>query len=148
MNSGAWIVCGALAGAIGVSLGAFGAHGLEQVIVQEQPADNVSVEDFSTLQTRRLENFETATRYLMYHAPALVLVGLITAQRRSTAAQLAGWCFLLGAVVFSGLLYAWVFTQIRTLAMIVPIGGTGYIAGWIALAFAARGITLPTRSAG
>ena len=129
-----------MAGAIGVSLGAFGAHGLEQVIQSEQPVAGVSADDFSARQARRLENFETATRYLMYHAPALVLVGLIARRRPSIPAQLAGMGFLLGAVLFSGLLYAWVFTQIRMLAMIVPIGGTGYILGWIALAFAARGV--------
>lgn len=134
MNARFWIVCGALVGALGVSFGAFGAHGLEGALRIEDPdqADPELVER----QTRRMENFETAAQYQMYHAPALVLVGLVIGRRRSASAQVAGWCFLLGVALFSGMLYAWVFLQLTPLVMIVPIGGTAYIVGWLALAVA------------
>jgi len=132
VNASTWIVIGALCGALGVSLGAFGAHGLEQAITAD-PADAEAVQ----LRADRLENYETATRYLMYHAPALVLVGMIASRRRSAALQVAGWGFFAGAVLFSGFLYAWVFTLVTPLVHVVPLGGTGYIIGWVALAVAA-----------
>jgi uncharacterized membrane protein YgdD (TMEM256/DUF423 family) len=132
MNATTWMMLGAICGALGVSLGAFGAHGLEQALTVDA-ADAEAV----ALRAKRLDNYEVATRYLMYHAPALVIVGLITSRKRSKALQVAGWGFLAGAILFSGCLYGWVFTQITPLVHVVPIGGTGFIIGWIALAVAA-----------
>ncbi|MBX3412205.1 MAG: DUF423 domain-containing protein [Pirellulales bacterium] len=132
MNGTTWMMLGAICGALGVSLGAFGAHGLESALTADA-ADAQAVE----LREKRLDNYEVATKYLMYHAPALIVVGMIASRRRSRALTVAGWGFLAGAVLFSGCLYAWVFTQIAPLVHIVPIGGTGYIIGWIALAVAA-----------
>ena len=121
MNGMTWIRIGAVIGGLGVIAGAFGAHGLE-----------------GKLDSRALEVFETAAKYQMYHAPALLAVGLLTLQgRRGRMLDLAGWSFLVGVLIFSGTLYALAFTGIRWLGAITPIGGLGLIAGWLGLAIAA-----------
>ena len=122
-----WIVCGALLGALAVSAGAFGAHALKGA----KDSDGNDRYNF-----KQLENFETASRYLMYHALALLAVGMLP-MGDSPCRCIAGGAFLLGAVLFCGGLYAWVFTQTKTFAMIVPFGGGAFIVGWIALAVAA-----------
>ena len=135
LNPKAWIILGGLMGGLGVVAGAFGAHGLEKAFGgsgESSPQDAEQAADNGA----RIDNFETAVRYQMYHAPALVLVGLLAARRRSWALELAGWTFLVGILLFSGLLYAWVFTQVRILVLIVPFGGAALIVGWFALAWA------------
>ena len=107
-------------GATGVAAGAFGAHALA-----------------SKLEPRMLEVFETAARYQMYHA--LALLGVAWAWQHtahSAQTQVAGWAFTVGIVLFSGSLYAMVFTGVRGFGAITPIGGVGFIVGWIALAVA------------
>lgn len=110
----------ALAG-IGVALGALGAHGLKGVLDSEQ-----------------MLNYETAVRYQMYHAFGLMAAGLLAGRGCPRAIRGAGWFFLIGIVLFSGGLYGWIFTQIKPLVHIVPIGGLAWILGWISLAIAAR----------
>lgn len=120
MSPRSWLVLGALLGGLGVIIGALGAHGLKDKLVE----------------LGREADYETAVRYQMYHAIALVAVGLLGAQGRTVSLQVAGWCFLLGVLIFSGLLYALIFTGQRWLGAIVPIGGTLMIVGWFSLAFA------------
>ena len=121
MNPIFWLRIGAVAGGLGVVLGAFGAHGLKE-----------------RLSPYSLDIFETAVRYQMYHAPALLAVGLLKlAGRSGRALTCAGWSFLLGTLIFSGTLYALAFTGIRWLGAITPIGGVFLILGWFALAVAA-----------
>lgn len=119
MRSG-WLVVGALAGAAGVALGAFGAHGLKARVSAEM-----------------LAVYETGVRYQMYHALALVAVGLAAGRFAAGWLTLAGWLFLCGIAVFSGTLYAMTFTGARWLGAITPLGGLSLIAGWLALALAA-----------
>ncbi len=121
MKANTWIACGALLGGLAVVLGAFGAHGLtDYLAAHEQTA-----------------NYETAVRYQMYHALALVLVGMIADRRPSRSLNIAGWCFLLGVVLFSGALYGIALSGVRQLGMVAPAGGALLIAGWVLLAFAA-----------
>jgi uncharacterized membrane protein YgdD (TMEM256/DUF423 family) len=120
MSGMTWIRVGAVLGGLGVIAGAFGAHGLE-----------------GKLDSKGFEVFETAAKYQMYHAPALLAVGLLAmAGRKRAALNFAGWSFLIGVLIFSGTLYALAFTGIRWLGAITPIGGLALIAGWFALAFA------------
>lgn len=128
-----WLTIGCLLAGLAVVAGAFGAHGLESSL---KPAPDASTQE-RELAERRLQNFETAARYQMFHALALIAVGLIGLHGRSAWLNIAGWLFVAGIVLFSGLLYGWVLWQIRPLAMIVPLGGTAFILGWIALAVAA-----------
>lgn len=132
-----WLIAGCLLAGLGVAAGAFGAHGLQTRL---KPGPDATQEE-RELSARRLETFETAARYQMYHALGLIAVGLVGLHARSGWLGAAGWLFVAGIVIFSGMLYGWVLTQYRPLAMIVPIGGTAFILGWVALAgacFAAR----------
>ncbi len=125
LSATGWIVCGAVVGALGVGIGAFGAHWLGPHLEKTNEATDVA---------RLLATFETGARYQMYHAPMLVLVGLLLARGPCTGLQIAGVCFLLGVVIFSGMLYLLVLSGMKFLGGIVPIGGTLFIAGWVALA--------------
>ena len=121
-----FLLAGALAGFLGVGLGAFGAHALRARISPEM-----------------LAVFETAVRYQMYHALALVLTSLVTSPGAArTSAWLvttAGWSFIVGIVLFSGSLYALAVTGVTVLGAITPLGGLAFLAGWACLALAAAG---------
>lgn len=117
---------GSLLGALGVAFGAFGAHALQ-----------------SRVEPRMLEIWETAVRYQMYHVFALFAAAWIIGQThtQTSLATAAGWLFLAGVLIFSGSLYVMVFTGMRWLGAITPIGGTALIIGWVCLAIAAvRGL--------
>src|SRR4051794_7260451 len=99
-----FLALGALSGFLSVAAGAFGAHALKQRLAAEL-----------------LVTFETAARYQMYHALALVAVGLLlgrTADSRPLVA--AGWLFCVGTLLFSGSLYALALSGIRPLGAITP----------------------------
>lgn len=126
-----WIAIGAFIGAAGVGLGAFGAHGLPGLLERL----GYSGDDLS----RRITIFETAIRYQMFHALALVAVGLALGLRDTIAWRIAAGAFLVGILIFSGLLkvltvagpnWSW-------LGAVVPVGGVSLIVGWIALAIGA-----------
>lgn len=136
MSAKAWIVIGALCGAVGVSAGAIGAHALESALRPEEGLEAASLETRERYE-RRIENFDVAAKYQLYHAPALVLVGLLVASRPSRWFHVAGWLFLIGVVLFSGFLYAWVLSQTTWFVHVVPFGGTALILGWIALGLGA-----------
>lgn len=117
MSGTTWLRIAALLGGTAVAAGAFGAHGLKE-----------------RLDARALEVFETAAKYQMYHALALLAVGLLAATGRTgLGVTLAGWSFLLGTLIFSGTLYAIALTGNGWLGRITPIGGVFLILGWIAL---------------
>jgi uncharacterized membrane protein YgdD (TMEM256/DUF423 family) len=129
-----WLRIGALLGFLAVGFGAFGAHYLKDRL---KPAVSDSTDD-EAFKLRRLENFETASRYNMVHALAVVAVGLLAlAGRSSPALTVAGWSFVLGIVLFSGSLYAYGLTGLRWLGAITPFGGLALLAGWLALAVGA-----------
>lgn len=112
---------GAISAALAVAAGAFGAHALR-----------------AKVEPRLLEVFETGARYQMYHAVALFAVAWLVGQggRAVGPATWAGWCFVVGTLLFSGSLYAMTFTGIRALGAITPLGGVAFIAGWLLLAVA------------
>lgn len=125
------LLIGAIFGAIAVSFGAFGAHLLPDFL----KAQALTAEVFA----RRMDNWETASQYLMYHALAIVACGLLAHVRPCLALSIATWFFILGAAIFSGMLYALVLSGAVVLGRIVPIGGLLMIFGWIALAYAGGG---------
>jgi len=112
----------AVNGFLAVAGGAFAAHGLK-----------------SALDADMLAIFETAARYQMYHALALLAVAWLAAARPGGAIGWSGRLFLAGIVLFSGSLYAHALTGARVLALITPIGGAALLAGWVCLFAAARG---------
>ncbi len=113
-----FILLAALSGGIGVALGAFGAHGLR-----------------ARLAAQDLETFKTGVSYQMYHALALLGVGIaLTHWTDSGFLGIAGWLFVAGTLLFSGSLYALTLSGIRWLGAITPFGGLAFIAGWVCLA--------------
>jgi len=82
-----------------------------------------------------LAAFETAVRYHMYHALTLCMVGWAGRQESAKYCSAAGWCFVLGIVLFSGSLYVMALTGARWLGALTPLGGTAFLAGWILLAW-------------
>ena len=115
-----WLTAGAISAFLSVAAGAFGAHALKK-----------------TLSPDHLAAFETAARYQMYHALALIAVAWVASQAASKFANAAGWCFLSGTVLFSGSLYLLTLAGLRGAARITPVGGLLFLAGWGLLAAAA-----------
>ena len=116
-------VAGAVLGFIGVAAGAFGAHALKDGLA---PA--------------MLAVFETATRYQLVHAVALVVVAFALERRASRALEAAGALFTLGIALFSGSLYALSLVGPPLWGIVTPFGGVCFLAGWVclAVAFASR----------
>jgi uncharacterized membrane protein YgdD (TMEM256/DUF423 family) len=125
-----WVVAGAVLGALAVATGAFGAHGLKDRLAAQS---ETGVFDATSI-------YETACRYHMYHALALVLVGLLALHAESLWLNVAGASFAAGILIFCGLLYALALGGPRILGAIVPIGGLAFIVGWVALAFSAAAV--------
>ena len=122
-----WILIGSILGALGVGLGAFGAHGLADFLAQRHAED-------PELLARRMGNWDTAALYQMHHAIALVLAGVVSMFRQNKWLTAAGFSFLFGVLLFSGSLYALVLFEVPVLGAITPLGGIGFIIGWLALA--------------
>lgn len=110
-----YLVLGAFLAGLAVAAGAFGAHGLENMVTPN-----------------RLDTFNTGVQYHMYHALALILVGLLNKQHPNTF-NTPGICFLAGILLFSGSLYILVLTDTPWLGAITPFGGVAFIVGWILL---------------
>jgi uncharacterized membrane protein YgdD (TMEM256/DUF423 family) len=108
-----FLVLGALFAFLGVAAGAFGAHFLKD-----------------TLSPDMLAVFETAVRYQMYHAFALLIVGWACDQFPQASVTPAGWLFSGGIVLFSGSLYALAFTGSAWLGAFTPLGGVAFLVGW------------------
>ena len=118
-GSHTWLFVAAFLGGLAVACGAFGTHGLKD-----------------RLPAAELANWETAARYQMYHALALLAIGLLASRSPSRLLNLAGLSMMLGTLIFSGCLYALVLTGERRLGAVVPIGGVLLIVGWALLAVA------------
>lgn len=127
MFARSWFVAGALLAALAVANGAFSAHGLEQKLL-------VVYEETPELIDLRMNQYETGVRYQMYHALGLMLLGVAAVRRPTPLWHLAGFGFVAGGVLFSGMLYILVLTDFTKLGAIVPIGGVSFIIGWLALA--------------
>jgi len=124
-----WLLVGALLGGLAVAMGAFGAHGLQSRLAD---ADGT----LSNVAERRLANWETAARYQMYHALALLAIGCLARDYSRRSLHAAGSLLTGGTFIFSGCLYALVLTEQRILGAIVPMGGVLLVIGWALLAYA------------
>jgi uncharacterized membrane protein YgdD (TMEM256/DUF423 family) len=112
------LLLGSLFAFFGVALGAFGAHGLKQILAPDM-----------------LVVFETAVRYHMYHAFAILITAFLADKHSS--ADTAGRLFGLGILLFSGSLYVLALTGIRSFGMITPLGGFSFLSGWAVLGYTA-----------
>ena len=115
-----WIALGAVFGLSGVVTGAAGAHLLE-----------------SHLAADSLDTLETAVRFQMYHALALLVVGALSGTWGHRRLNPIGWLFTAGILLFSGSLYLLSFTDIGAFGTVAPIGGLAFLSGWGSLLIAA-----------
>ena len=100
-----------------VVVGAFGAHALSEQLTADQ-----------------LATLKTATRYQMWHSLAVIMLAL--SDVRGALFVVAARLLLVGVALFSGSLYLLLFTDVRALALLTPIGGVAFIVGWATLALA------------
>lgn len=147
-----WSIIAGVFGFFAVAAGAFGAHALKSVIAED-----------------KLAIFETAARYQMYHALALLALGCAVSRLERTSPRIpdlddgephssprplssfaprvlaaAGWAFTLGVVIFSGSLYVYALGGGKAFALVTPIGGVGLLIGWACLALGAWSWTRST----
>jgi len=118
------LVLGGVLGALGVGLGAFGAHALKATLeaAEDGPA--------------RLAWWHTATQYHLWHALLIVALGVWAEPGRRVGA--AGISAAVGILLFSGSLYAMTLTGIRALGAVTPLGGAAFILAWVLVALAGR----------
>lgn len=110
------LVLGSALLALAVLIGAFGAHGLKNI---------VSVE--------KLVTFETGVRYHFYHAIGLVLLALVQQTFQTLRLGVSYFSFFVGILLFSFNCYFYVLTDIKVFAMVVPLGGLLFVLGWGAM---------------
>lgn len=120
MDGRIFLCAGGLFGFLGVAAGAFGAHALR-----------------GKLSTDMLAVFETAARYQLIHALALLFTGLAALHGRSALLSWSGLCFIAGIVLFSGSLYILTLTGVRAWGAVTPFGGLLLLSGWALLTAAA-----------
>jgi uncharacterized membrane protein YgdD (TMEM256/DUF423 family) len=117
-----YLITGTVLSGLAVALGAFGAHGLKKLVSPETVA-----------------SYQTGVQYQMYHALALILVGLLSEKIANSFINYAGILFIGGIVFFSGSLY--LLASFRAMNKLVPsfiypvtpLGGLLFILGWVML---------------
>lgn len=108
-------------GLSGVVLGAYGAHGLA--------ARGASAE--------QLSSWDTAVKYQMFHALALLMTSVWMRQTATSALSVSGMAWSIGVLLFSGSIYVLVLGGPRWLGPVTPMGGVALMTGWAALLVAA-----------
>ncbi|MDI3324340.1 DUF423 domain-containing protein [Pontibacterium granulatum] len=120
MPASIFLLMAALSGLIAVALGAFGTHGLK-----------------GYLAPYLMDVYQTGVQYQFYHTLALLVVAVLGLREPVRALNVAGWCFALGIVLFSGSLYLLALSGTHWLGAVTPIGGLAFLVGWAALAYSA-----------
>ena len=116
------VVTASFLGALTIAIGAFGAHGLKELI-----------------DAKSLATFETGVRYQMYHVFAILILGIATVIPSNTKKWVFRF-FIIGIIFFSGSIYLFSLNTLlpfnaKTIGFITPIGGLFLIFGWIRLGF-------------
>lgn len=138
MSASRWLLLGAIFGGLSVGLGAFAAHGLDKVFVEQYAGQTrVVAGETVPLSKKFLNDFNTGAEYQMSHSLALLAVGLLAHRRASVRLVIAGAAFTVGIVLFSGSLYVLTLTGVTKWGMVTPLGGVALLVGWIALALEA-----------
>ncbi len=113
-----FLFLGAMSALLAVALGAFGAHGLKDILSPEL-----------------MVTYQTAVNYQMWHALGLIGISFVHQQdQESKLIAWAGWLMFFGILLFSGSLYLLVLLNIKELGMLTPIGGISFIVAWALLA--------------
>jgi uncharacterized membrane protein YgdD (TMEM256/DUF423 family) len=115
-------VLAAVMGTLTIIIGAFGAHGLKEIVSE-----------------KTITSFETGVRYQMYHVIVLLIIGFSAIIDQKTQKWVSLF-FVVGILLFSGSIYLIVMkdiflinTKIFTIA--TPIGGLFLMLGWLRLAY-------------
>jgi uncharacterized membrane protein YgdD (TMEM256/DUF423 family) len=116
MSARTFATFGAASGFVAVAAGAFGSHLLKK-----------------TLSAEMLDVFDIAVRYQMFHALALFAAAWVCERWPGRAARAAGWCFVIGTVIFCATLYALALTGVKVLGALTPVGGACFMLGWLLL---------------
>jgi uncharacterized membrane protein YgdD (TMEM256/DUF423 family) len=111
-----WILVAGISGFIGVTLGAFGAHGLKDILSSEM-----------------MEVYETGVFYHLIHTLSIFMIGLSAKEQFFKAALF----FLTGIILFSFSLFAYSITELRFLVFVTPLGGISFLIGWILIVIGA-----------
>jgi uncharacterized membrane protein YgdD (TMEM256/DUF423 family) len=114
------LISGGLLAALAVALGAFGAHALKALLVENNKTDT----------------FELGVKYQFYHSFALLLIGVLWSSAHSSAFRLSAIFFTIGIILFSGSLYALAIFNTTHVVLITPVGGVCFIAGWVLFIYA------------
>lgn len=109
-----FLVLGTVFAGLAVAAGAFGAHALKEI-----------------LDEHRLQVFDTAARYQMYHAFGLCIVAWAMDRYPGQRLEQTGWLFTIGILLFSGSLYVVSLAGVRWMGAVTPIGGAAFLAGWL-----------------
>lgn len=99
---------------LAVLIGAFGAHGLKNMVTPE-----------------KLVTFETGVRYHFYHGFGILLVGILQQLFPNLNLRVSLYAFIVGIFLFSFNCYLYVLSDIKVFAMIVPVGGLMFVLGWL-----------------
>lgn len=108
------LLSGSVLGFLTVAIGAFGAHGLKNILESNN----------------RMNTFETAVLYQAIHALALLIVGILASKLDSNLLSYSAYAFVVGTIIFSGSLYTLSITNITIFGAITPIGGLCFLIGW------------------
>ncbi|TWU38754.1 hypothetical protein Q31b_38320 [Novipirellula aureliae] len=118
------LVLAAVCGALGVLIGAFGAHGLPNLLADR------GLPEATVL--KRLDQFDVGARYHLIHAVVLLALAALPIGSHVLRTRIA-WMFVAGILFFSGSLYLLVLTNQPKFGAITPIGGATWIAAWLLL---------------
>ncbi len=119
MISKLWFFIGCIVCALAVCIGAFGAHGLKNLLAANQRADT----------------FETAVKYHFYHGFGIIVLSLVAHYLSQKNTTILGTAFLVGIVLFSGSLYLLSLTNLRWLGAVAPLGGIAFILAWVGMGY-------------
>jgi uncharacterized membrane protein YgdD (TMEM256/DUF423 family) len=120
--SKSFLITGAVLAGLGVVLGAFGAHGLRKIVPPET-----------------VDSYQTGVQYQMYHAFALLVLGLLADRFAAPVLNYSGIFFLLGIIFFSGSIYIIAAAKAtgkvlpKAFFLTTPLGGLMFIIGWLLL---------------
>jgi len=103
--------------ALSVVVGAFGAHGLADLLTR----------------TQRTDTFETAVKYQFYHALGIILIAILSHLFQQAYIEKAAYLMLIGIIIFSGSLYILCLTNVSKWGAVTPIGGLFLIVAWVFL---------------
>jgi uncharacterized membrane protein YgdD (TMEM256/DUF423 family) len=114
INSRQTLLIASFSGVLAVSFGAFGAHALKPLLVENG----------------RLDTYELAVRYHFYHTLALLAIGLLMDRYNPKTLSWSALLMLIGIFLFSGSLFVLALVNTTSVALITPLGGLFLIGGW------------------